>query len=261
MKSDPTSGGVAPRPLALVAAGGEGRRLGSIGPKALVSCAGRPLLAWCLEGFRHSAAFGNGAGLVVVAGHASDLASFEAACAPAREGGLDVIVVQGGRTRSHSVAEALRAGLAALGEAGPGEAGPVLVQDAARIFSGPDLIDSIVTELAAAPSELAGLVAASPVSDTIKLVDENGIVRETPPRERLWAAQTPQVFRRAALAEALGLTGDASDDEIGRATDDASIVEARGGQVRIFEWTAPNGKITTPPDLAAAEAQLSRSDP
>lgn len=241
-------------PLALIAAGGEGKRLGSIGPKALVVCAGRTLLGWCLDAFAQSRTFGDGRGTVVVAAHASDLPAFEEACADARARGLDVIVTEGGQSRSHSVAAALRAGTAERGEPST-----VLVHDAARIFTTAGLIDSLHDSLASYPPDVAGLIAARPVTDTIKLVDDLGDVRETPPRERLWAVQTPQAFRYGPLADALGVTATVSDEEIATATDDASLIEARGGKIKVFEWTAPNGKVTTPEDLAAAEAALSRS--
>jgi 2-C-methyl-D-erythritol 4-phosphate cytidylyltransferase len=235
------------KPLALIAAGGEGKRLGSIGPKALVFCAGKPLLSWCLEAFARSSAFGNGAGLVVVAAHASDLAAFEAAAEDASARGLEVLVTEGGPSRSHSVAAALAASQQARAE------GIVLVHDAARIFTTPALIDALHDGLAADSAD--ALIAAAPVTDTIKRVDDQQLVQETPPREKLWAVQTPQAFRRRALAAALS-TDDAA---LAAATDDASLVEANGGSVRVYEWTAPNPKITSPEDLAAAEALLSRA--
>lgn len=233
-------------PVALIAAGGEGKRLGSIGPKALVVCGGKPLLEWCLDAFAASSAFGAGGGRVVVAAHASDLPAFERACAPARAAGLEVMVTEGGPSRSHSVAAALRA-------AAP--EGIVLVHDAARVFTTPELIDALHDSLAAEAGDIAGLIPAAPVVDTIKRVDGSLVIRETPPRDELWAVQTPQAFRAAPLAEALA--GD--DATIAAATDDASLIESRGGKVKVFAWTEPNGKITTPEDLAAAEERLSRS--
>lgn len=235
------------KPLALIAAGGEGKRLGSIGPKALVFCAGKPLLAWCLDAFANSESYGNGAGLVVVAAHASDLPAFEAAAEESRAAGLQVLITEGGPSRSHSVAAALRAGQSEASEI-------VLVHDAARIFTTPGLIDALHNTLASS-QELDALIAAKPATDTIKIVDDHNVVHETPPREKLWAVQTPQAFRAKALKEALSV----DDETLSTATDDASLVEARGGRVKVYDWKAPNPKITTPEDLAAAEAELSRS--
>jgi 2-C-methyl-D-erythritol 4-phosphate cytidylyltransferase len=233
-------------PLALIAAGGEGKRLGSIGPKALVFCAGKPLLAWCLDAFARSAAFGDEAGTVVVAAHASDLQAFETAAKDAREIGLKVLITEGGPSRSHSVAAALSAGQSESAEI-------VLVHDAARIFTTPELIDALHDGLAASSAD--ALIAAARVTDTIKRADQDQVVRETPPREQLWAVQTPQAFRIDALTSAL----DTDDETLSSATDDASLVEANGGEVRLYDNPAPNPKITTPEDLAAAEARLSRS--
>ncbi|MBJ7354171.1 MAG: 2-C-methyl-D-erythritol 4-phosphate cytidylyltransferase [Thermoleophilaceae bacterium] len=233
-------------PLALIAAGGEGKRLGSIGPKALVFCGGRSLLAWCLDAFARSHAYGDGAGTVVVAAHASDLPAFEAAAEESRANGLNVVITEGGPSRSHSVAAALSAGQSAEPEI-------VLVHDAARIFTTPELIDALHDGLAA--DTVDALIAAAPVTDTIKRVNEQRVVVETPPRDQLWAVQTPQAFRTEALARALS----ADDETLANATDDASLVEAGGGTVRLYNHSAPNPKITTPEDLAAAEALISRS--
>lgn len=249
-------GAAASGSLALIAAGGEGRRLGSIGPKALVLCAGRPLLAWCLDAFVDSASFGRGAGLVVVAAHASQLDQFEAACEPARAQGLELLVTEGGPSRSHSVAAALRAGERV---AGPAER--VLVHDAARIFTADALVDELVGALKSAGPELQGLVAAAPVVNTIKLVDEHDIVESTPPRERLWAVQTPQIFRRDPLAAVLGVDAAVDDATLAAASDDASLIEAAGGSIGIHRWSSFNGKVTTPEDLQQAERRLSPAGP
>lgn len=246
------------RPLALIAAGGEGKRLGSIGPKALVLCAGRPLLAWCLDAFAQSESFRDGAGAVVVAAHASELPAFEAAVADARSCGLKVMVTEGGPSRSHSVAAALRVGVSEGERADTGER-VVLVHDAARIFATAELVDRLIAGLQQAGPDLAGLIPGTHVTDTVKLVDGRGRVRETPPRELLWAVQTPQAFRLSALSDALGLNAPIADDDLAAATDDASLIEQQGGQVAILEWAQANGKVTTPADLAAAELELSRS--
>lgn len=242
------------KPLALIAAGGEGKRLGSIGPKALVRCGQKTLLGWSLTALAKSESFGHQRGTVVVAAHASELEAFERIAAESRGDGLEVVVTAGGPSRSHSVAAALKiaAGLIEVG-------GPVLVHDAARIFTSAKLIDRLVSELGAADGSLDCLVPASPVTDTIKLVDDQLNVTETPPRERLWAVQTPQAFRYQALATALGVTESVDDTTLAAASDDASLIEARGGKVRLLAWSEPNGKITTAEDLAAAELLLSRS--
>lgn len=238
-------------PLALIAAGGEGKRLGANGPKALVFCSGRPLLAWCLDAFAASQRFGADAGRVVIAAHASELEEFNSVAQPARAGGLDVVVCEGGASRSHSVRNALIAGL----DGAAADRRAVLVHDAARPLVTPALIDGIHDALIA--GSVAGLVAASPVVDTIKRVDSDLQVVETPPRENLWAVQTPQAFRCEALARALSIGGPLPEDRLAKASDDASLVEADGGTVGIYPWREPNLKVTSPDDLAAAERHLS----
>ena len=101
-------------------------------------------------------------------------------------------------------------------------------------------------------------IAAAPVADTIKQVGDDGAtVARTLDRSTLWAVQTPQVFRRAALERALA---SASDEDLGRATDDAWLVERSGGAVRILGSDPGNMKITTPEDLRVAELLLAERD-
>jgi 2-C-methyl-D-erythritol 4-phosphate cytidylyltransferase len=94
-------------------------------------------------------------------------------------------------------------------------------------------------------------IAAAPVTDTIKEAEGHDVVR-TLDRARLWAVQTPQVFRREALERALAQ----DDDAVGAATDDASLIEAIGGTVRIVRAPPENLKITTALDLRVAEMLL-----
>jgi 2-C-methyl-D-erythritol 4-phosphate cytidylyltransferase len=101
-------------------------------------------------------------------------------------------------------------------------------------------------------------IAAAPVSDTIKEVGSDGqTVTRTLERSRLWAVQTPQVFRRLALERALS---QASDELLAAATDDAWLVERTGGTVRIVPSTPENLKVTTLNDLHVAELLLSERD-
>jgi 2-C-methyl-D-erythritol 4-phosphate cytidylyltransferase len=92
-------------------------------------------------------------------------------------------------------------------------------------------------------------VAALPARDTIKRVDRFRNVVETPPRDELWTVQTPQLFRRGLVQQALSAT----DDD---ATDEAALIERIGGTVRVFEGEPSCFKITTPDDLEMARALL-----
>jgi 2-C-methyl-D-erythritol 4-phosphate cytidylyltransferase len=215
--------------VALIVAAGRGERLGSGRPKALVSLCGRPMLEWSVISLRAVSAVS--AVIIALPADALDAAP---------EG---TIAVAGGAQRSHSV----RAALAACAEGDP-----VIVHDAARPLATPQLFEQALLELARAP-EADAVIAASPVTDTIKEVADDGrTVQRTLARARLWAVQTPQVFRRAALERALAV----SDDELARATDDAWLVEQTGGVVHIVGSEPGNMKITTREDLRVAELLL-----
>jgi 2-C-methyl-D-erythritol 4-phosphate cytidylyltransferase len=128
----------------------------------------------------------------------------------------------------------------------------VVVHDAARPLLTPGLIDAVVGELAA-EEDAAAVIAASQVTDTIKLASDAGQVERTLDRSGLWAVQTPQAFRAEALRDALS-----DPDSLPDATDDAMLVERRGGRVLIHSSSADNLKVTTPFDLRVAELLLAR---
>jgi 2-C-methyl-D-erythritol 4-phosphate cytidylyltransferase len=156
-----------------------------------------------------------------------------------------VRLVDGGATRSRSVA----AGLALIGTE------IVLVQDAARPMLTPELIDACVEALEADPGAAAAIAAAK-VTDTVKRVGEDGVVEETLDRSRLRAVQTPQVFRRAALAGALESA--LASGDVDNATDDAFLIESAGGKVIVVDAPSGNIKVTVPEDLRLAEMLINR---
>ncbi len=117
----------------------------------------------------------------------------------------------------------------------------------------PALAESVIAALERDPDAHAA-IAAMPVTDTIKRVDADGAVSETLERRELWAVQTPQVFRRAALEHGL----DVPAAELARATDDAWLIERAGGKVIVVRGGDENLKVTTPLDLALAELLLAR---
>ncbi len=154
------------------------------------------------------------------------------------------VAVAGGASRSESVA----AGLERV------ETELVAVHDAARPLVTAELIDELVAKLVDRP-DASAVLAAAPITDTVKRSTEarpgdgHATVAETMDRDELWAAQTPQVFRTAALREAL----DAEPQRIAVATDDAMLVEGVGGKVLLHPSSAANLKVTTPLDLRIAE--------
>jgi 2-C-methyl-D-erythritol 4-phosphate cytidylyltransferase len=156
-----------------------------------------------------------------------------------------VIAVAGGAQRSHSVRAALHASRA--------DTDAVIVHDAARPLATPELFTRALEALQRAP-EAHAVIAATPVSDTIKQVGADGrAVTATLDRSTLWAVQTPQVFRRAALERAL--VG-ASDELLSQATDDAWLIERGGGVVHVIGSDPGNLKVTTRADLRVAELML-----
>jgi 2-C-methyl-D-erythritol 4-phosphate cytidylyltransferase len=207
--------------VGIVPAAGRGERLGSDGPKAFVVCAGRPLVDWSLDVLREVCDR-------VVLAVPPDVAS-----GPDR--------VAGGDVRSASV----RAALAAAPEASI-----AVVHDAARPLVTRDLVARCVEAVRAGWD---GAIAAAPMTDTVKeAAPADGRVLRTLDRSALWRIQTPQVFAADVLRRAL----DVADSELAAATDDASLVEAAGGSVRVVEAPAENIKVTTPVDLEVAAALL-----
>jgi len=154
-------------------------------------------------------------------------------------------IVAGGAERQNSVLN----GLLAMEEAGDDDL--VLIHDGVRPFVSAEMLEAA----AAAAREAGAAVVAVPVKDTVKVVLD-GLIKETPAREQLWLAQTPQAFRygliRAAHEDALatGFLG----------TDDSSLVERQGGAVRIVSGDYRNIKITTPEDLVLAGALLKEKE-
>jgi 2-C-methyl-D-erythritol 4-phosphate cytidylyltransferase len=175
------------------------------------------------------------------------------------EHGLDglerVVTVDGGSTRAESVANALAAV----------ETEYVAIHDAARPLLTPELLSDLVSVLAATP-DADGAIAAAPVTDTVKKVrpilgahsahNVRRVIGETLDRTELWGAQTPQVFRTAALLAALQVDAGVRD----AATDEAMLIEAAGGTVLLHDPGAPNIKVTTPLDLRVAEMLLADRD-
>jgi 2-C-methyl-D-erythritol 4-phosphate cytidylyltransferase len=124
----------------------------------------------------------------------------------------------------------------------------VLVHDAARACLTRAEVNRLIDVLRDDP---VGGLLAMPVADTLKLADDMGRVKHTVPRERMWRAATPQMFRVGLLRTALDAPG-----MLARATDEASAIEALGHAPRLVEGRASNIKITTPDDLALARAIL-----
>jgi 2-C-methyl-D-erythritol 4-phosphate cytidylyltransferase len=216
----------------VLVAAGAGERLGAERPKAFVGLGGRPLLAASLERLDRSPWID---AIVVAAPPGWE----EPAILVAEELVASKVssVVTGGETRAESVR-------AAVDEVSA-EALVVLVHDAARPLVDDPLIERVLAPLA---EGVDGVVPAQPLVDTVKRV-EGGLVLETIDREGLVAAQTPQAFVAERLRAAL-------DGDLRSATDCASLVERRGGRIRVVEGDARLLKVTTPADLELVERLL-----
>lgn len=223
---------------AVVPAAGRGTRFGGEVPKQYLQVGGRPLLAYTLDALlAHPAVAG-----VVVALAADD---------PWWPGwsdhaGKPVLTCTGGASRAASVLAAM----AALPESVRAD-DFVLVHDAARPNLAPADLDRLLEQGRADP---VGAILAAPVRDTLKRAGDDGGIDRTEPRERLWRALTPQLFRRLQLSRALQAAADAGVE----VTDEAMALERQGARPLLVEGREDNFKVTTPADLARFEFELSR---
>lgn len=216
----------------LIPAAGSGRRMGSDRNKLLLPLLEKPILAWTL----------------LAAQAASAIDEIGIICQPHDRQEIEVILdelkltktvklIGGGSSRQESVYN----GLQAL----PDTAEKVLIHDGARCLITPELFDNCAESI----YQLQGLIAAVAVKDTIKVVDENGIIQSTPQRSKLWAAQTPQAFDVQLLKQC----HKKAIDRGWEVTDDAALFEKCGLPVQVVPGEETNLKVTTPQDLAIAE--------
>ncbi len=216
----------------LIPAAGMGKRMGSERNKLLLTLLGKPLLAWTLLAAEAS----HDISWIGIIGQPADFSDFKTILADLSLT-KPLLLITGASTRQESVYN----GLQAL----PDDAQRVLIHDGARCLATPQLLDRCTAAL----QECQGLIAAVPVKDTIKVVDETGVIEDTPLRSKLWAAQTPQGFEVKVLKQCHEM-GRNSGWEV---TDDAALFERGGLPVRIVEGEETNLKVTTPVDLAIAE--------
>jgi 2-C-methyl-D-erythritol 4-phosphate cytidylyltransferase len=200
--------------------------------KLLLEVRSQPIIAWTLKAAEAASTI-SWIGIIYQSADWTDLKKILADLQLTKP----VELILGGSTRQESVYN----GLQAL----PADAKQVLIHDGARCLVTPDLLNSCAQAIHHCP----GLIAAVSVKDTIKIVDDNGIIQSTLDRRQLWAAQTPQGFDVKLLKQC-----HAEGVRLGwEVTDDAALFERCGIQVRIVEGEETNLKVTTPQDLAIAE--------
>ncbi len=217
----------------VIVAAGSGTRLGAAVPKAFVPLGSHPLLWYAARAAlrtRHLRCLVT----VVPPTHLAD--THDLLTPLALQTGVPVHVAPGGAERGDSVL----AGVRWL----PAECAVVLVHDAARALTPPAVFDRVA---AAVSEQVPAVVPGLPVVDTVKSVDDQGLVTATPDRAALRAVQTPQGFRRDVLLAAHAAYGSL-------ATDDAGLVERLGRPVRVVDGDPLARKITTAEDLRWARS-------
>jgi len=224
--------------FALIPAAGMGKRMGASINKQYLQLGGLPIVARTIAVFE-SSPFIDGIFLVIPADEIPYCREHVVAACGFKK---IVTIVPGGRERQNSVMN----GLHELEKhASPDDV--VLIHDGVR----PLISQELLRESIAVARGCAGALVAVPVKDTIKTV-RAGVVVDTPSREALWQAQTPQTFRFGIIHEAHRV----AEHEGFMGTDDASLVERSGGEIRVIRGDYRNIKITTPEDLILAEAFL-----
>jgi 2-C-methyl-D-erythritol 4-phosphate cytidylyltransferase len=219
--------------VAIIPAGGSGRRMESETPKQYLLLAGLPVLVHTLKAFNLSAVVDE----IFLAVPERDIPDVRRDIVLKYGISKAVLVLAGGDRRQDSVSHAL----AHVRD----EQGIVIVHDGVRPFVSGELIDRAV----AAAVECGAAAVGVPVKDTVKETDAAGRVIRTVAREGLWLTQTPQAFRREIILTAYRRA--AADGFYG--TDDASLVERMGTPVRMIPGDWKNIKLTTPEDLRLGE--------
>ncbi|MFB0556888.1 MAG: 2-C-methyl-D-erythritol 4-phosphate cytidylyltransferase [Dehalococcoidia bacterium] len=211
---------------AIIAAAGSSQRMGDV-DKIFVPLGGKPLLAWSVDTCQRC-------DLVQQIVITLNNNNFELGQKLMKERAWSkATICLGGLRREDSVKEGLRQ---------LKDSDWAIIHDGARPFLTLDLIQNGLK----AAMETGAAIAAVPVKDTIKLADDAGLITETPQRDRLWTAQTPQIFRFDIITEAYKKV----TNEV---TDDAAAVEQLGYKVKLYMGDPNNIKVTTPQDLALAE--------
>jgi 2-C-methyl-D-erythritol 4-phosphate cytidylyltransferase len=221
----------------ILPAAGSGTRFGAAGNKIFQSLRDRPIFLHTCQAF---ASRPDVAQLLLVASD-EDMPLLTGTFAGALEQ-LGVTLVPGGRTRAHSVRNAL----ACIDQ----QAQIVAIHDAVRPCVTGERIDAVIAQA----RRCGAAILACPVHGTVKRVGDDRRIEQTVSRVGLWQAQTPQVFRRDLLLQAYAR-------DVEGITDDAQAVEAIGQEVRVVPGDPRNLKITTPADLVMASALLETLPP
>lgn len=231
-----TSSALISRYWVVIPAAGIGQRFGAKCPKQYVNLAGKPLIHHTLSVFLQNAAVES----VVVVLHPND--QYWTMPSPSADFKGKLITTHGGELRHDSVLQ----GLLALADRATADDW-VLVHDAARPCLSQQALERLLIECS---DDAVGGLLGLPATNTIKQVNQQGVVEKTLQRDSIWEAQTPQMFRYAVLLQALQ---DLNDEDRYRITDEASAIERQGLRPKMITGEARNIKITHACDLAVAE--------
>lgn len=230
------------RSVAVITAAGSGLRMGTDTAKQFLELGGRPMLAATLEKFQVCPEIH---GIILVVPEDAIRYCEEEIVQPFSLTKV-IKVIAGGARRQDSV----RRGV----EKAAGEAGLILIHDGVRPFVEP----SLITRAVHAAETHGAVIVALPARETVKEVDEDGVVLKTHDRRRMWFVQTPQVFRSGDILSAHRRALEEGWDDI---TDDAMLMERLGIPVKVIEGDERNIKITTPHDLELARFLLKYEGP
>lgn len=220
----------------LIPAAGHGSRMNASVKKPYLRLADKPILSHTIDRFEHNSVIDE---IFVIVDESDFTICRNNVIDPYRYKKIRKLI-PGGETRQVSVFN----GLKALSD----DVEYVVIHDGVRPF----INDEIIYKCLKATEECGAAVSAVPVKETIKIVNDEQLIVETPQRHRLWQAQTPQVFRKSIIIEA---HEKAIQDGID-APDDAALVENLGSPIKLVRGSYKNIKLTTPEDLGIAETLL-----
>ena len=221
---------------AIILAGGSGRRMADSTPKQYLEICGKPILNYSIDAFESAESISE---IILVVPHGQVEYCRQMIVEPWNYSKVTRII-EGGTTRQESSLKGIL--VTSQGSSF------VMIHDGARPFVQSQEIENMVKEM----TGKSAVIIAVQVKDTIKRVSENAVIEETLERSNLWAAMTPQAFKRDLIIKAHEKAVESGH----QATDDASLVEIMGEKVHIMEGNYMNMKITTKEDLVIGEAIL-----
>jgi len=224
----------------IIPAAGSGSRMGGTRPKPFLEIGGRSILSYTIEAFLKV----DEVAQVIVPVSEEWMGEVQGIFESLKSRDVDFEVVNGGSERQYSIYNALKKV--------DDKVDLIAVHDAVRPF----ISETLIKKTCKMAFDFGGAIVGVPAKDTIKQVDDELSIRNTPDRKFLWQAQTPQIFKKELLIKAY----ESAINESFIGTDDASLVERIGGEVKMVEGERENLKITYPVDLKIAELIITEKE-